>query len=40
MLICACMHGKIITQMTSPLVSLDLNTVYRPDIKWRPDVVF
>ena len=39
MFICTCMHEKTITQMTSPLASLDLNTIYIPDIKWRPDVV-
>ena len=38
MCICACMHDKIITQMTPLLVSHDLNTIYKPYLKWRSDV--
>ena len=38
MCVCACMHDKMTTQMTSPLISQCLNAIYRLDINGYQDI--
>ena len=35
-----CRHGKVISFMTSSWILRGLDTIYRPDTKWGPDVIF